>query len=620
LHRWGCASPADCDQLEKAHVAEDRPANNSLHDLDFVRRVNCYLENRISPADLSCLEEELLAEPKKQKAFIELCLTRRGTIELFRRRAQSSELMDASVDVLAEDLDAESVLSNTMILPAIRMSDVQPDEVHAPGPVSLPLPQPQSAPIVSRKVWVRAAAIFLPILSGIIAWTIYHNQSPPVVISSDQKIARVMAPKPVLATLKLSLDAQWDNSGASLPLLADLSGPHSLDHGLAQITLAGGATVVVQAPAEFKIVSATDIDLASGQISAVVPHDGGGLTVDAPNLHVVDLGTEFGVDVSPFKQTHVEVFVGKVRVELPPVNGVAPVQQTIDANHAVDVKPNSRTIEPAAPAPLGFVRASELISRAAAGENTALQRWQSFSQTLRQDPDLVAYYTFDNQNDSPDKLINRSQATTGRHDGVLGIPGVADSAPRWSQGRWPGKGSLEFGRSNTTVVTLPSEGQFTSGSPHSYVIWLKRSELTRQVHLISQPSGDRRCFNIAVVGTAGKKQINASPNTVNFDFGPDDAKSPAILPTQSRWFLLAITVTPDSQAHFYIDGQLMAQAPIKIAAMDRSADLWLGRSDPALKDTAAGDILHGWVDELAIFSRALSSSEIQRIYDAGKPQ
>src|SRR6202035_1471725 len=96
--------------------------------------------------------------------------------------------------------------------------------------------------------------------------------------------------------------------------------------GLGEITFRSGAKVVISAPAQFSVSSGLETDLEIGKLSARVPHDPShpgatGFTVNTPAGSVVDLGTEFGVEVTPDHKLDVQVFVGEVKISSPSWNG-----------------------------------------------------------------------------------------------------------------------------------------------------------------------------------------------------------------------------------------------------------------------------------------------------------
>ncbi|CAN0371588.1 unnamed protein product, partial [Ectocarpus sp. 4 AP-2014] len=85
-----------------------------------------------------------------------------------------------------------------------------------------------------------------------------------------------------------------------------------LAEGLAQLTYECGAKVVLRGPSEFHVMSSTNAMLPVGQITAVVPRRAAGFAVTTPCAEVVDLGTEFAINVDPSGASEVHVFKGEV--------------------------------------------------------------------------------------------------------------------------------------------------------------------------------------------------------------------------------------------------------------------------------------------------------------------
>ena len=87
-----------------------------------------------------------------------------------------------------------------------------------------------------------------------------------------------------------------------------------LTEGVVELNFDGGARVRVEGPAEFEAKSAGRIELARGRLSAHVPRRARGFTVSTPTAEIIDLGTEFGVEVESSGLTNVEVHRGTVEV------------------------------------------------------------------------------------------------------------------------------------------------------------------------------------------------------------------------------------------------------------------------------------------------------------------
>ncbi len=125
------------------------------------------------------------------------------------------------------------------------------------------------------------------------------------------KIVEQPAPPPApFGTIVSDTDAIWDSQTP-----ATLSGaPLRLQSGTVEIVMAGGASLTVRGPAVFGLVSANSIALNRGRVAATVPREAHGFTVKTPSSQVVDLGTEFVVDVDDARATAVHVLRGEVEV------------------------------------------------------------------------------------------------------------------------------------------------------------------------------------------------------------------------------------------------------------------------------------------------------------------
>ena len=96
--------------------------------------------------------------------------------------------------------------------------------------------------------------------------------------------------------------------------------------------------------------------------------------------------------------------------------------------------------------------------------------------------------------------------------------------------------------------------------------------------------------------------------------------SPSILPSDSRWCFLVITAVANGQTEFYVDGSLVSSRPTGTLTNAAAADLVIGTPLPGQDGSGAHAIFTGWMDEIALFHRVLSSEEIRRMYEAGAPR
>ncbi|MEM1442982.1 MAG: FecR family protein, partial [Verrucomicrobiota bacterium] len=93
------------------------------------------------------------------------------------------------------------------------------------------------------------------------------------------------------------------------------TGSYKAKRGIASFRFYNGVEVVIEAPAEFQIESDLRMSLSQGRLSATVPPEGIGFTVETPSAEVIDFGTEFAVEVAGDRSSEVHVFDGAVDVK-----------------------------------------------------------------------------------------------------------------------------------------------------------------------------------------------------------------------------------------------------------------------------------------------------------------
>jgi FecR protein len=120
-----------------------------------------------------------------------------------------------------------------------------------------------------------------------------------------------------------------------------------IDRGLAEIQFRCGARVVVEGPARLEFLSATSARLHEGKLAARVPPDATGFEILCPQGKVIDLGTEFGVSVSPSGAADVYVFEG--RVEAYPSGGRPTAKVDLTRRQGARLAAGAVTVGPADP-------------------------------------------------------------------------------------------------------------------------------------------------------------------------------------------------------------------------------------------------------------------------------
>lgn len=114
------------------------------------------------------------------------------------------------------------------------------------------------------------------------------------------------------------VDCQWLDGQKQFSFGSLLSSGErvALQEGLLQLTFDSGAKVIIQGPASFVPHSAMEARLEHGKLSALVTESARGYTVKTPTAEVVDLGTEFAMEVESDGATELHVLEGDVVARL----------------------------------------------------------------------------------------------------------------------------------------------------------------------------------------------------------------------------------------------------------------------------------------------------------------
>lgn len=186
----------------------------------------------------------------------------------------------------------------------------------------------------------------------------------------------------VVATLTASRDAQWSSSNYEVGDLL-LSGTRmSLVSGYAEVTTLEGAVAVLEGPVTVEWLDKNALRLHSGRLVGVCETPSSrGFLVRTPHMDVIDLGTRFGVEVSPGLGSEVHVHQGEVRVDVPLLDGSSGFRpQRIVSDEAVRIDAVTRRVEMIEPVFEKFSTALATVLLPGTGvglpEGTVVGNWQ----------------------------------------------------------------------------------------------------------------------------------------------------------------------------------------------------------------------------------------------------
>lgn len=147
-------------------------------------------------------------------------------------------------------------------------------------------------------------ATTLLVTIGLATWIMIPAPRQPVAVAKSGGVA----------TLVRTTGVAWPAGGKARLELSRLAVGDALlfETGEVELVFDTGVKVIVRGPADFEIRAGDRAFSRLGRISAHVGVDGQGFTIETPLATVVDLGTEFTIEVGPSGATDVAVLRGLV--------------------------------------------------------------------------------------------------------------------------------------------------------------------------------------------------------------------------------------------------------------------------------------------------------------------
>jgi ferric-dicitrate binding protein FerR (iron transport regulator) len=432
--------------------------------------------------------------------------------------------------------------------------------------------------------WAVAAAAVIAAIVGI--WLARQQ----IDSHSDQTTSAV-------AVLTEAVDVEWAPGSEPHSVGAALSpGWLRLKAGLAQIEFNDGARVIVEGPAELEIRSRAEAFCQSGRLSAQVPTAAQGFTVASRRMTVVDLGTAFGFQAQE-DTAEVHVFEGKVQLR----GATAAPKHELLAGEALGVDGHGAWRQFAS-ATANFPTAEALEKKAASSWQRRAAEWQQVTRSLQGDASVILHFAFESDSSFERRLRNDATGAPRASDGAI-------VGCRWAEGRWPGKGALEF-KGTGDCVRIEVPGVFDA---LTLAAWVRVDSLDHTYNsLFMADAYDRGGMHWQITKTGALKLGIA---------GGGDFDTPVVFPPErlGQWVHLAVVV--DRGAHrvlHYIDGQEMSTHPLKIDVPLGFGRAEVGNWNPApRRDRTPIRGFNGRMDDLLVFRRALTAEEVRALAGSG---
>ena len=403
------------------------------------------------------------------------------------------------------------------------------------------------------------------------------------------------------AVLTHGINPVWSDTS---PIEGDFlsAGKLELKSGLAQIEFLSGVLIVLEGDAAIEIISPDEMELVRGKLRALVPPPAIGFQIHTPKGTVVDLGTEFALNLND-TQAELHVLDGEVEWH-------GHTQEKTFLTEGKGLEFSERQTRSILADPSLFTGPARLSQLVAKHRGERFRQWSDHYEKLTSHPKLLAYFPMHPLASGTREL----KPTSSRIQ-----PGAIVGA-KIVRGRWPEKQALDFSPNGSRVrVHIPGEQ-----SAITYSVWARIDSLDRQYNALFltdnygygephwQILEDGRLFFSVGIGKGKLHHIFHSP--VIWDHSKTE-----------QWLHLVTSydVATRTCVH-YLNG---AEISRDSAPPEKGVDsLVLGSSQignwglPTRDDPGfAVRNLNGRLDEFAIFNAVLSPEEVRDLYENGRP-
>ncbi|NDD37050.1 MAG: hypothetical protein EB082_01340 [Verrucomicrobia bacterium] len=485
----------------------------------------------------------------------------------------------------------------------------------------MPTPQRQR----TWSIWWAIAGVAA--LVGLIA-VLLPQSGKDTGTAKSAAITSTPPPSRAIAMLSHVVEAAWADGeperqeGAELP-----AGWLRLALGTVQIDLFSGARLFVEGPAQIELRSSGEAFLLVGKVACELGQSTRGFRLLTPGLTVMNQSNSFGVKVTETGEQEVHALEGKVTIGRTGESGTSQIfaKQARRLDEAGFAETPFRPEE--------FPAFERVREREQAEAARLLAAWRAAADDLDRDPATRVHFNFEEQSPLDATVRNRVRGEGAGSDGqIIGA--------RWSQGRWPGKGALEFrGRGQRVLLRLPG-----AHASITLLAWVRVDAVPQPVSALLGTEELER----AEADKEGKTMPSESPSVAvrplrwelraNGQLGFNVARAtkisgplewetrlaPPLLTPERHGQWLCLAVVQDAQRGEltqFINGVPVARHALAAGPPLGLAQLSLGNLSATDAEVQQGTSygFFGAVDELLVAVRAFSPAELRRYYEVGRP-
>ncbi len=535
--------------------------------------------------------------------------------------AQRNELIDALLEGSISEADLLRIESEMLVDPEVRQTYYRRLQLH----VLLEQLAEESpsenieAAVPVKNRWSHQATLVAGMLIGLaasllIAFFVFQKAEP----SATETVAQSSTEKSAsgYAVLAGQSDAVWKDESIRVGDLLPTGEVH-LESGTVQLELFSGVQMVLSGDCLFSVDSPMQVTMSHGKVRTRVPEPAQGFTIKTTSGDIVDLGTEFALDVSS-ERSDVRVIDGEVELrdeKEEPIRiegGSAMRLSRLGQRESI-----AEQIELMGPIDFQAMLRGQQKDR--------LATWTSKAASIHKDSRLLGHYQFSQADFEKHELANLASG----HDEAASVGAIVATQPasdRWGR---PGK-ALDFSHIGSRV-RVRVDGQHRGLTLNA---WVKINSLDRWYNSLFLTDGhndfephwqimnDGRIFFSVKIPTDQAGGVGEEFQHVYYS---PSIWSPSL---SGRWIMLSVTYDVDNKCvtHF-MNGKVISTEPIpdkdlieKISVGVSSICNW-GKPEPKYRTDSEFVVrnLNGSMDEFSIYSGALSTDEIQSLFQVGNP-
>ncbi len=266
--------------------------NSFKEDIELSEMVVYLLEGTLSEEKRRQLEQKICSDPSVAQKYIDFILNHAAMIQTKERVSPTEEQFPKTIDF--ETLEALAEYERTA-----EEIDIEKPRIEPEKKTEKKTQQKTAAAILTVKKPRRVSLLTAALLS--------------IIATLMVLIALMIPQKQVVATMVDSIGDQWTSSETGLEKGDELFNDRQIKElvsGVVKIRFYQGAEAIIEGPARFSCISNEQLSLESGKVYMMVEQKALGFSVITPQSKIIDLGTEFGIDITADGNNIVQVYKG----------------------------------------------------------------------------------------------------------------------------------------------------------------------------------------------------------------------------------------------------------------------------------------------------------------------